>query len=164
MTRMMIDCRDVPSESGCTLAISGEEDEVLRAAVAHAIEVHGHTDNAELREGIRSGLRPASTELSREGGFVQLIEFRTSRIDEVIATTDHWAEAIGASRTARWEITGADRDHSNSYVQIVEFPSHDAAMANSDHPATAEFADRLRKLCEGDPTFHNLDVRAAAIF
>ncbi|HEY0815039.1 MAG TPA: DUF1059 domain-containing protein [Pseudonocardia sp.] len=161
---MMVDCRDVPSDSGCTLAISGERDEVVRAAVAHAIEVHGHTDDPELREAIQSGLRPASSELSSAGAFIQLIDFRTSRIDEVDATTEQWAGAIGAARSARWVITGADREHTNNYVQIVEFPSHEAAMANSDHQATGEFADRLHKLCDGDPTFRNLDIRAATTF
>src|SRR5205807_1476507 len=61
MPRMMIDCREMPSESGCTLALYGEEAELLRAAVAHAVDVHGHTDDAELRAGIRSALRPATT-------------------------------------------------------------------------------------------------------
>lgn len=54
--RKTIDCRSVPSESGCTLTISGEEEEVMRAAVDHATSVHGHTDGAELREGLRSML------------------------------------------------------------------------------------------------------------
>jgi hypothetical protein len=161
---MMVDCRDVPSDSGCTLAISGEREEVLRAAVAHAIEAHGHTDEPELREAIQSGLRPAPSELSSAGAFIQLIDFHTSRIDEVNATTEQWAEAIGAARSARWAITGADRENANSYVQIVEFPSHEAAMANSDHHATGEFADRLHKLCDGEPTFRNLDVRAVTTF
>jgi len=136
----------------------------MRAAVAHAIEVHGHTDGPELREAIGSGLRPASTELSGAGAFVQLIDFRTSHIDEVEATTEQWAQAIGAARSARWAITGADRDQANTYVQIVEFPSHEAAMANSDHQATSEFAARLHKLCDGDPTFRNLDIHAVTTF
>ena len=33
MSRKMMDCREFPSESKCTLTIAGEEDEVLRAAV-----------------------------------------------------------------------------------------------------------------------------------
>ena len=44
MTRKMADCREMPSESGCTLTIAGEEDEVVRAAAMHAADVHGHTD------------------------------------------------------------------------------------------------------------------------
>lgn len=58
MTRMVADCREMPSESGCTLTIAGEEDEVIRAAASHAADVHGHTDGPELREQIRSMLKP----------------------------------------------------------------------------------------------------------
>ena len=53
----MADCRELPSESGCTLTISGEEDEVVRAAAEHAVSVHGHTDGPELREEIRGMLK-----------------------------------------------------------------------------------------------------------
>jgi len=57
MARKVADCRDMPSESGCTLMISGEEDEVVRAAAEHAASVHGHEDTPELREMIRGGLK-----------------------------------------------------------------------------------------------------------
>ncbi len=53
MTRMIADCREMPSESGCTLTIAGEEDEVIRAAAMHAADVHGHTDGPELREQVK---------------------------------------------------------------------------------------------------------------
>ena len=32
MTRKTVDCRDIPNEVGCTLAITGEADEVVEAA------------------------------------------------------------------------------------------------------------------------------------
>jgi hypothetical protein len=51
---MVADCRKMPSESGCTLTISGEEEEVVRAAALHAVDAHGHTDGPELREQILS--------------------------------------------------------------------------------------------------------------
>jgi predicted small metal-binding protein len=54
--RKVADCRLMPSESGCTLTIAGEEAEVMQAATDHAVSVHGHTDGPELREGIRSML------------------------------------------------------------------------------------------------------------
>lgn len=57
--RKAIDCRDHPSDRGCTLRLEGTEDEVLEAAVNHAITSHGHTDNPELREQIRILLKPA---------------------------------------------------------------------------------------------------------
>jgi predicted small metal-binding protein len=55
---MIADCREMPSDSGCTLTIAGEEDEVVRAASMHAADVHGHADGPELREQIRSILKP----------------------------------------------------------------------------------------------------------
>lgn len=58
--RKSIDCRDYPSESGCTLRIEGAEDEVLDAAVNHAIAKHGHSDTPELREEIRKLLKSVS--------------------------------------------------------------------------------------------------------
>lgn len=58
MSRMVADCRDFPSESGCTLTIAGEEDEVLTAATAHAVSHHGHEDTPELREQLRGALKP----------------------------------------------------------------------------------------------------------
>jgi hypothetical protein len=48
----------MPSEIGCTLTIAGEE-ELLDAAVAHAVDKHGHENTPELREHIRDGLVPA---------------------------------------------------------------------------------------------------------
>jgi predicted small metal-binding protein len=56
MTRKVADCRNAPSVSGCTLTISGEEDEVVRAAAEHAVSVHGHTDGPELRQMVREAL------------------------------------------------------------------------------------------------------------
>ena len=58
--RKSIDCREYPSESGCTLRIEGTEEEVLEAAVSHAIIKHGHTENPELREQIRTLLKPVT--------------------------------------------------------------------------------------------------------
>ena len=58
MSRKTMDCRDFPSESKCTLTISGEDDEVLRAAVMHAVDVHGHKDTPEFRNELRKALRP----------------------------------------------------------------------------------------------------------
>jgi predicted small metal-binding protein len=57
--RKSIDCRDHPSDGGCTLRLEGTEEEVLEAAVSHAITRHGHTNNPELREQIRGLLKPS---------------------------------------------------------------------------------------------------------
>jgi hypothetical protein len=55
--RKSIDCRLYPSETGCTLKISGTEEEVLEAASAHAIAAHGHAATPELRNELRALLR-----------------------------------------------------------------------------------------------------------
>jgi hypothetical protein len=162
---MTIDCRSVPSESGCSLTISGEEDEVLRAAAAHAVDVHGHTDGDELRNALRASLVPDIPPITvGEGAFVQVIDFRTSRLAEFQELEDGWREAIGADRTARWAITGADRNAPDRYLQIVGFPDHESAMANSKHPATSRFAERLAAVCDGEAVFHDLDVRRVQAF
>ena len=57
MGRKIADCRDFPSETDCTLTISGQEAEVLMAALQHAIAVHGHEDTAEVREWLRANLK-----------------------------------------------------------------------------------------------------------
>lgn len=57
MSRKVADCRDFPSEIGCTLTISGEQDEVIVAAVQHAAAVHGHQDNDELRAWLKENLK-----------------------------------------------------------------------------------------------------------
>ena len=59
MGRVMADCRRFESENNCSLTILGEEDEVVRAAAAHAVDYHGHDDTPELREQVRSMLEPA---------------------------------------------------------------------------------------------------------
>jgi predicted small metal-binding protein len=55
--RKFIDCREFPSESNCTLTIAGTEDEVVKAAVEHAVSSHGHEPGPELAGMIRSSLR-----------------------------------------------------------------------------------------------------------
>ena len=58
--RKSIDCRDYPSEKNCSLKMSGSEEEVLDAAVRHAVSAHGHENTPELREQIRSMLKDAN--------------------------------------------------------------------------------------------------------
>lgn len=63
--RKSIDCRLYPSEMNCTLKISGTEDEVLQAAVAHAITVHRHADTPGLVDELRALLKDEPDERAR---------------------------------------------------------------------------------------------------
>jgi len=58
MSRKYIDCREFPSESQCTVAISADtEEELIDAAAHHAVQVHGHQDGPELRMQLREAVR-----------------------------------------------------------------------------------------------------------
>jgi quinol monooxygenase YgiN len=90
--------------------------------------------------------------------FLQLIEFKTSRLAEFNALVDEWLEESAGWRTATRAQMGEDRDKRGTYVQVVEFPSYEAAMENSNRPETTRFAERLAALCDGPAAFRNLDV------
>ncbi|MDP9101866.1 MAG: hypothetical protein M3N21_06955 [Actinomycetota bacterium] len=91
--------------------------------------------------------------------FIQVIELVTQRPDEVEALVTEWRKATAGRRTAQRGTFTQDRDLPDHYVQIVEFPSYDDAMANSGLPETAALAASLGQLCDGPPKFRNLDVR-----
>jgi hypothetical protein len=94
-------------------------------------------------------------------GFVQVIEYRTSRIDEIQALAEQFRSSMPADVTAaapRKITVTADRDREGYYVTIAEFDSYETAMENSKRPETTEFAARLAELCDGPPRFYNLDV------
>jgi predicted small metal-binding protein len=61
MGRKYIDCREIPGETNCSVAISADnEDELLEAAVQHAVAVHRHYNTPELRLLIKRGIREGS--------------------------------------------------------------------------------------------------------
>ncbi|MEV4559580.1 hypothetical protein AB0K51_21660 [Kitasatospora sp. NPDC049285] len=90
--------------------------------------------------------------------FIQIIEYRTGRIDEFNALLDDWVARNEGNRIAVRAVQTRDRDAADVYLNIVEFPSYEAAMANSERPETAEFAARAAELCDGPPVFRNLDL------
>ena len=91
-------------------------------------------------------------------GFIQIIEYRTTRLDELNVALDAWLEKTKGKRAATRGTQTRDRDAENTYVQIVEFPTYEDAMANSNLAETGEFAAQLASLCDGPPSFRNLDV------
>ncbi|MER6298907.1 hypothetical protein ABT247_04940 [Kitasatospora sp. NPDC001539] len=90
--------------------------------------------------------------------FIQIIEYKTSRIDEFNALLDSWVEQNAGHQLATRAAQTRDRDQENVYLNIVEFPSYEQAMENSDRPETSDFAARVAALCDGPPVFRNLDV------
>jgi predicted small metal-binding protein len=66
MTRKFIDCREFPSEMNCTIALSADsEQELLEAAVQHAVTVHKHEDTPELRNQISQLMKEGTPPIER---------------------------------------------------------------------------------------------------
>ena len=61
MSRKFIDCREYPSQSHCSVALSADsEQELLDAAVQHAVSVHGAEDTPAFREQLRQLFKEGS--------------------------------------------------------------------------------------------------------
>ncbi|MCD1144553.1 hypothetical protein LQU92_04755 [Kocuria sp. LUK] len=90
--------------------------------------------------------------------FVQLIEFSTSKPEEVEKIVAEWESSSQGTRTARRVLSTKDLDDPNRYTHIVFFDSYESAMENSNLPETQEYAKKLMALMDGEPVFRNLDV------
>ena len=90
--------------------------------------------------------------------FVQIIEMTTTKVPEVQELMNGWMAATEGRRSASRSVLTKDRERPDTYVQVVEFPSYEEAMANSALPETAAFAEKLSALCTSGPAFRNLDL------
>jgi quinol monooxygenase YgiN len=89
--------------------------------------------------------------------FIQVVSFETSNYDEVKALSDEYQAKIGDDSTVQRYYVARDRANPDRYVITVFFDSYEAAMKNSQHPATDEFAQKQRKLVT-NMSFQDLDV------
>jgi len=90
--------------------------------------------------------------------FVQLIDCRTNRFDEMNRLMDTWVEQTKGKRTATHNVIGKDRSDASHFIEIVEFPSYEEAMRNSNLPETDRIFREMVALCDETPTFTDLDV------
>lgn len=66
MARKYIDCREVPSDMNCSVAIAADSDEeLLDAAVQHAVAVHGHKDSPEFRQQLKQFFKTGTPPVER---------------------------------------------------------------------------------------------------
>lgn len=69
MGRKFIDCREFPSDTNCTVAISADSDqELLDAAVQHAVYVHHHEDTPEFRKQLTQLFKEGTPPIERLAG------------------------------------------------------------------------------------------------
>ena len=90
--------------------------------------------------------------------FVQIIEFRTGKFDEMQQVAQEWERATEGKRKAGRRVLAQDRDNPGRYFNIVFFESYEDAMANSALPETDAFSKKMMGFADGPPTFYNLDV------
>jgi quinol monooxygenase YgiN len=96
-------------------------------------------------------------------GFIQIMEFDSSRIEEVEALSRRMQEERGDALLATKATVTEDRDRPGHYFVIVEFDSYEAAMKNSNDPVTGRYAEQMTALLAGPPIFHNLNVRSVML-
>ncbi|MDD9378309.1 ester cyclase [Streptomyces sp. ZAF1911] len=90
--------------------------------------------------------------------FVQIVDYETTQPEAVNDLLDRYVEQTQGRRTVLASRVAQDRDSKTHYVDVVEFPSYEAAMKNSQLPETDRMFQEMVALCEGMPKFTNLDV------
>ena len=90
--------------------------------------------------------------------FVQIIDCKTSRFDDINRLMDTWVEQTKGKRTATHAVVGKDHSDASHFIEIVEFPSYEEAMRNSNLPETDKIFREMVALCDEMPTFTDLDV------
>lgn len=90
--------------------------------------------------------------------FVQIIDYRTDRPDEVDEVLSDWIAASQGSRTARLTRVCRDRHDPTHYMELLEFDSAADATVNSNLPETQAVHQRFAPLCTDGPHFIDLDV------
>lgn len=89
--------------------------------------------------------------------FIQIVEFKTSRIDDMIERGKAYQAEVGDRGTGTAMVC-RDRDNEGTYVIVGTWNSYEEAMQNNDLPETQALAADMAKLADGPPTFRNLDV------
>lgn len=90
--------------------------------------------------------------------FAQLIEYTTSKPDEVQQIHEEWEQKSQGTRKARRVLLMKHRDDPNRFCELVFFDSYDSAMENSELPETQEYARRFRDALDGEASYINFDI------
>ena len=91
--------------------------------------------------------------------FVQVIEFTTTKFDEVRAIGNRFAETrrSGGGPKPQTILFLKDRDRPDTYRTVARFASYEEAMENSNRDDTTKMAGEISALCDSQ-TFTNFDL------
>ena len=87
--------------------------------------------------------------------FIQVIQAKSSRQDEVRALMEEWGELPNEGSGFLGSTNGFTDD--GTFIGVVRFESKEKAMANSARPETDAMAKRMAELMDGPPEFHDCD-------
>ena len=88
--------------------------------------------------------------------FIQIIQGRCTRQDELHALVDEWKRDLAPEANGWLGGTYGFTDD-DLFVGVVRFESREAAMANSDRPEQGAWAERMMGLMDGPMEFHDCD-------
>lgn len=101
-----------------------------------------------------SGGGPATAR--RKPVFIQIIQGRCSRQDELHALADRWREELGPTADGWLGGTYGFTDD-DTFLGIVRFESREAAMRNSRRPEQQAWAEQMAALVDGELEYHDCD-------
>ncbi|GAB6984588.1 hypothetical protein [Nocardioides pyridinolyticus] len=88
--------------------------------------------------------------------FIQTIQGRCTRQDELRAVLDRWTEELGPGADGWLGGTYGFTDD-DYFVAVVRFEDRGAAMANSDRPEQGAWAEKMMAAFDGPVEFHDSD-------
>ena len=88
--------------------------------------------------------------------FIQVIQGKTSRREEVRQVSDSWVADAGGTAPGWLGGTYGFTDD-DDFFAVVRFESREAAMENSQRPETDAFAQKMGELMDGEPSFFDSD-------
>jgi hypothetical protein len=86
--------------------------------------------------------------------FIQIIQGRCTRQDELHALIDEWRRDLSSGATGWLGGTYGFTDD-DQFVGVVRFESREAAMANSERSEQTAWAERMAELMDGPMEFHD---------
>jgi hypothetical protein len=88
--------------------------------------------------------------------FIQIIEGRCTRQDELRTVLDRWPEELGPGADGWLGGTYGFTDDGH-FVGVIRFEDRDAAMRNSQRPEQGRWAEEMRAQLDGPAEFHDCD-------
>ena len=88
--------------------------------------------------------------------FIQIIQGKCTRQEELRAMAENWHEELGPGAVGWLGGTYGFTDD-DMFVGVIRFESREAAMANSARPEQGAWAERMMALMDGPVEYHDCD-------